>query len=52
MKPIHRNVLPDLLLITALIFGAFVRFNPTMLNGFVIKQGGMFAVMIDDLREN
>jgi hypothetical protein len=52
MRSIHRAIWPDLLLIAALIFGAFVRFNPTLIYGFTIKQGGMFAVMIDDLREN
>lgn len=52
MRPIRRDVLPDLLFLVAMIFGSFVRFSPTMVYGFVIKQGGMFAVMIDDLRRN
>ena len=52
MRSMHRSDWADLLLLAALIFGAFVRFNPSLSSDFVIKQGGMFAVMIDDLREN
>ena len=52
MRSIRREILPDLLLIAAMIFGSFVRFNPTIVYGFTIKQGGMFAVMIDNLRQN
>jgi asparagine N-glycosylation enzyme membrane subunit Stt3 len=36
----------------AILFGTFLRFNPTLLAGFPINQGGMFAVMVDDLRAN
>lgn len=51
-KPILRNEWADLIFILAILVGTFMRFNPTLLAGFAINQGGMFAVMIDDLRAN
>lgn len=51
-KPIHRDQWADLIFLSAILFGVFMRFNPTLLAGFPIKQGGMFAVMADDLRSN
>ncbi|NOH02248.1 MAG: hypothetical protein HND47_09985 [Chloroflexi bacterium] len=36
----------------ALLFGSFVRILPGLLTGFPINDGGMFAVMMRDLREN
>lgn len=51
-KPIRRHEWADLILMAAILFGAFLRFNPTLLAGFAINQGGMFAVMVDDLRAN
>jgi len=50
MKPIRRNEWADLILILAIFLGAFMRFNPTLLAGFAINDGGMFAVMVDDLK--
>jgi hypothetical protein len=50
MKPIRRNEWADLIFIIAVILGAFMRFNPTLLAGFAINDGGMFAVMVDDLK--
>ena len=50
MKPIRRTDWADLILILAILLGAFVRFNPTLLSGFPINDGGMFAVMVDDLK--
>ena len=50
MKPIRRNEWADLILILGLFLGAFMRFNPTLLSGFAINDGGMFAVMVDDLK--
>ncbi|HJR79433.1 MAG TPA: glycosyltransferase family 39 protein, partial [Anaerolineales bacterium] len=50
MKPIHRREWADLILIVAIFLGAFLRFNPTLLAGFAINDGGMFAVMVDDLK--
>ena len=41
-----------LLLFTALLFGAVVRFWPAATNGFPINDGGMFYVMIRDLKAN
>jgi len=50
MKPIRRNEWADLILMLAILIGAFMRFNPTLLAGFAINDGGMFAVMVDDLK--
>ena len=50
MKPIRRTEFADLILILAVFIGAFVRFNPTLLSGFAINDGGMFSVMVDDLK--
>ncbi len=36
----------------AILFGTFVRVLPAILSGFPINDGGMFAVMIRDLRVN
>ncbi|MEO8355319.1 MAG: glycosyltransferase family 39 protein [Chloroflexota bacterium] len=49
---LHRNQLAELIFMSAILFGVFMRFNPTLLAGSVIYQGGMFAVMVDDLRAN
>ncbi len=50
MKPIRRTEWADLILLVAILLGSFMRFNPTMLAGFAINDGGMFAVMVDDLK--
>jgi hypothetical protein len=50
MKTIRRSEWADLILILAIFLGAFMRFNPTLLAGFAINDGGMFAVMVDDLK--
>ena len=50
MKPIRRTEWADLILLLAVFLGAFMRFNPTVLAGFAINDGGMFAVMVDDLK--
>src|SRR5688572_14781399 len=50
MKPIHRKEWADLVLMLAILIGTFMRFNPTILAGFAINDGGMFAVMVDDLK--
>jgi hypothetical protein len=50
MKKIHRGEWVDLILILAIFLGAFMRFNPTLLAGFPINDGGMFAVMVSDLK--
>lgn len=47
-----RNEFAVLVLALALVTGAVVRFFPTMMAGFPINDGGMFAVMVDDLRES
>ncbi len=51
-KPITRDEWSMLILVLACAVGAYVRFNPTWLAGFAINDGGMFAVMVDDLRAN
>ena len=50
MKGIRRTEWADLILFLAILLGAFMRFNPTLLAGFAINDGGMFAVMVDDLK--
>src|SRR5688500_13002340 len=50
MKQIRRKEGADLIFIVAIFLGAFMRFNPTLLAGFAINDGGMFAVMVDDLK--
>ena len=50
MKKIHRGEWADLIFISALLLGTFMRFNPTLLAGFPINDGGMFAVMVKDLK--
>jgi asparagine N-glycosylation enzyme membrane subunit Stt3 len=52
IKPLDRDTWANLLLFLALLLGIFVRFNPTSLAGFAVNQGGMFAVMVDDLKSN
>jgi hypothetical protein len=51
-KSITRNEWAALILILSILLGVFMRFNLTLLAGFAINDGGMFAVMIDDLRAN
>lgn len=51
-KSITRAEWSTLLLFLAIVFGTFMRFNPTMLAGFPINDGGMFAVMVDDLKNS
>ena len=52
MKPIRRSEWADLIFFLAVLVGTFLRFNPTLLSGFAINDGGMFAVMVDDLKAN
>jgi hypothetical protein len=42
----------DLLLFISIIFGAILRFAPTIISGLPINDGGMFYVMIQDLKIN
>lgn len=51
-KSIARDEWADLILLLAISLGAFLRFNPALLAGFAINDGGMFAAMVDDLRAN
>lgn len=51
-KSITRDEWSTLILLLAISLGTFLRFNPTLLAGFAINDGGMFAVMVDDLRAN
>ena len=50
MKSLRRDEWAALILFLALALGAFVRFAPASLAGFPINDGGMFAVMIEDLK--
>ena len=40
----------DLFLVVAVVFGAIVRFAPTVLAHSIINDGGMFFAMIEDLK--
>ncbi len=51
-KNITRDEWATLVLLLAIGLGAFVRFNPTMLAGYAINDGGMFTVLIEDLISN
>ncbi|HEX2993985.1 MAG TPA: hypothetical protein VHP14_04145, partial [Anaerolineales bacterium] len=51
-KSITRTEWSTLLLFLAIVFGTFMRLNPTMLDGFPINEWGMFAVMVDDLKSS
>lgn len=51
-KRLDRDTWASLLVCWAFVLGAFMRFNPTLVAGFVINQGGMFAVMVNDLKAN
>ena len=51
-KSITRADWSSLILILAVLLGAFMRFNPTLLAGFPVNDGGMFAVMVNDLKTN
>jgi len=51
-KSITRDEWGTLILFLAILLGTYLRFNPTMLAGFAINDGGMFSVMVNDLRAN
>lgn len=51
-KSITREEWSTLLLFLAILLGTFMRFNPTLLAGFPINDGGMFAAMVDDLKNS
>lgn len=51
-KPITRDEWSKIILVLAITIGIYLRFNPTLQAGFAINDGGMFAVMVDDLRAN
>jgi len=48
----HRISWADLFFMASVLFGAWVRFLPTIETGSPINDGGMFFVMISDLRAN
>ncbi len=51
-KPITREGWSKIILVLAIALGAYLRFHPAMQAGFAINDGGMFAVMVDDLKAN
>lgn len=51
-KPITREEWSKIILVLAITLGAYLRFHPTLQAGFAINDGGMFAVMVDDLKAN
>jgi hypothetical protein len=50
LKSITRLEWAGLIVFAAILFGAFVRFNPSLVAGYPVGDGGMFAVMVDDLK--
>ncbi|HET6597609.1 MAG TPA: glycosyltransferase family 39 protein [Anaerolineales bacterium] len=52
MKTIVRAEWSKLIFLLAVLLGIFVRFNPNLLADFPLNQGGMFAVMVEDLKAN
>jgi hypothetical protein len=52
LKKLTTTEIEVIILFAAIIFGALFRFLPTMLAGFPINDGGMFATMINDITEN
>lgn len=52
MKSITRSEWANIIFMLAVVLGAFVRFAPTALAGFPINDGGMFAAMVDDLKNS
>ena len=52
MKTITCAEWSKLIFLLAILLGTFVRFNPNLLSSFPLNQGGMFAVMVEDLKAN
>ena len=52
MRNFKRDDFAKLLLFLAVLLGGWVRFYPPILAGFPINDGGMFDVMIQELRAN
>jgi hypothetical protein len=52
MKTISNKDQHKLILLIALLLGGIVRFIPVVLAGFPVNDGGMFYVMVDELRAN
>src|SRR5512134_673943 len=52
MKTIRRGGWADLIFVLAMLLGTFMRFSPTLLAGFPVNDGGMFTVMVEDLKSS
>jgi hypothetical protein len=50
MKSTSRIEWAGLVIYVAIFLGAFLRFNPSLIAGYPVGDGGMFAVMVDDLK--
>jgi hypothetical protein len=50
LKSTRHSELAGLILFMAVLLGAFMRFNAPLLAGQAVSDGGMFAVMVDDLK--
>ena len=50
MKSLRRTEWAALIVFMAIFLGAFLRFNPSLTAGFPVGDGGMFAVMVEDLK--
>jgi hypothetical protein len=49
-KTTRRGEWAGLIVFLAILLGAFLRFNPSLVAGYPVGDGGMFAVMVDDLK--
>lgn len=50
MNSTVRDRWADTILMFAIVLGAFLRFNPALLFGFPVGDGGLFAIMVEDLQ--
>lgn len=51
-KKLTTNDASILIVFASIIFGALFRFMPTLMAGFPINDGGMFASMVQDIQSN
>lgn len=51
-KSTRRTEWAGLIVFIAVFLGAFMRFNPSLIAGFPVGDGGMFAVMVEDLKDS
>jgi len=52
MKPVSKQDQHKLFILIALLLGGIVRFMPVAMAGFPVNDGGMFYVMVEELKAN